>query len=263
MIVAPHPNHAELVGIDSQRSVLKLLRTHPVWADTPEPNRRALAATGRRLDLAPGQVAVREGQESGWVHLLVEGVLRAHYPGTRSRRSLTARLMGAPEVFGDLACLQGSVYGSSVEALTHAVIISFPAKQYFAELLRDPATCMRQYRDLGRRFKAATQHELSTATGGSTERVGALILAYAEHFGRPTPEGLLVDLPLSQESIAEQTGCNRRTVVRVLDQYFVSGVLRRRGRRLMLLKEAELRASLMPTWPEPPRSEPRPVANQS
>jgi CRP-like cAMP-binding protein len=217
-----------------------LIARHPVWEGASDAALKALSSAARLVALRPGQVAVREKEPATEIHLLVEGIARVYYPGTRTRPQLTVKLLAAPAAFGDIACAVESRYTANVEALSDARIVAIDSRTYFAVLGREPSACFRQYLDLARRFAGAVQIEKSSVSPSAAERVVALLLAYAHQLGTPEDGGILIERALTQDEIAEQTASNRRTVVRVLSALFASGALERRGRKLLIADRARL-----------------------
>lgn len=216
-------------------SLAGMLRRHPAWADVADTTLRQLVASARPIELAPGQVAVRDGEAASAIHYLVEGLVRVYFPRTRQRPSFTLALLAAPATFGDIACLTGSPYTAAVEALAPARTVAVATPAVLAALAAEPRACLRHYVALAHRFAVATQVERSSVAPRPAERIAALLLAYGQKLGRPVPEGTLIDRAIPQEEIAEQTASNRRSVVRALSVFFRARALMRQGRKLVIV----------------------------
>ena len=74
-------------------------------------------------------------------------------------------------------------------------------------------------------------------------RVAGILLELAEDFGRQEPHGLVIDLAISQEELATLVGASRQTVNVSLRELERDGVIRRDGRRFVLLGVEQLQRS--------------------
>jgi hypothetical protein len=71
-----------------------------------------------------------------------------------------------------------------------------------------------------------------------------LLVELADRYGRPTPEGLLIDVRLSHQDLAGIVGSSRESVTLGLGELVAEGLLRRRGRRLVVVDPKALVAAV-------------------
>lgn len=226
-------------------SPLALLRQHPLWAPLSDAATRTLAAHAGICDFSAGQVLVREGEPAQHLRYLTHGLVRTYFPRTKTRASLTLALTAAPAMFGDIACLNGTPYTATVEALNACRTVAVPVAVWRDVLGREPAVALLHDARLAQRFTGATQIQRRSIDPRPLECVAALLLSYAQHGGVAIDDGVLIDVVLAQEDIAEQTASTRRTVVRALGDLFDSGTLRRHGRKFVVVDADRLaRAAL-------------------
>jgi CRP-like cAMP-binding protein len=72
-------------------------------------------------------------------------------------------------------------------------------------------------------------------------RLARRLAELARTHGRNSPEGIVLDLPLSQRELAELTGATRQSVNQVLSRWEQDGVVRRGRRSLVILEPGMLR----------------------
>jgi len=223
------------------------VRRHPIWRHASDAGVRALLTKARDETFRPGQLVLKAGDEARALHLLVEGAARVYYPATDASREVTVKLFWAPAAFGDAESILRVRWAECVQALTPARAIIVEAAHYFAVLQQEPSVCFRQYWDVARRFGIAIQSEKSANVDELRDRVVALLLAYANHFGKPHDGGVVIDHALTQDALAVEVGSNRRSMVRVLGELYERGVLERAGRRFLVPSlEALLQVSTGP-----------------
>ncbi len=80
------------------------------------------------------------------------------------------------------------------------------------------------------RFVATQLHDLQVryrqlATEKVERRVARALLRLVQHAGRKVDDGVLIDLPLSREDLAQMTGTTLYTVSRILSRWESEGIL--------------------------------------
>ena len=78
------------------------------------------------------------------------------------------------------------------------------------------------------------------ATQRVEQRVAITLLRLVRQFGKRVDDGVLVDIPLSRQDLAEMTGTNLFNVSRILSKWEQDGVVRSGRRKVVLLKAHEL-----------------------
>lgn len=213
------------------------LRLHPIWAEA-NPAATALLKRGARVEVrAPGQVYMVEGQRSSDVFLLTRGSVRLLYPRSARRPELTAKLLHAPGVFGDIASIVRTPSSANIQALTACVAVVVDAPTYFAAMQADVHVCFHQYWNVALRLAGAAAFGKASANASLMDRLVALLVAYGED---------QTDITLSQDDIAEQIGTSRRTVVRLMETLYAGGGLRRIKRRYRIIDADKLLAFTSP-----------------
>jgi CRP-like cAMP-binding protein len=230
---ALRPPPTELIGA---------LRRHPLWAEASDHSVRAVLRFARDLTFRPGQYLHRAKEPADSIFLLLEGAARMFYPGPTPDMSteITVVLFLAPAAFGDAEALGGVPWEETVEALTPVRALRLDIKGYLAVLKADPQLATRHYVDIATRFSIAIRRAQNTHFGDSNSRLAALLVSYANHFGKPLGNGeaILIDYPLTRDALAMQIGSNRRSVARALAELQTRKLLRRHGRKYVLASVA-------------------------
>jgi len=98
------------------------------------------------------------------------------------------------------------------------------------------------------RFVAARLHELQVqyrqlATEKVERRVARALLRLGEQAGRRTEGGVLIDLPLSREDIAQMTGTTLYTVSRIISRFEADGLVEA-GRQHIVIRDVQALTSI-------------------
>ena len=91
---------------------------------------------------------------------------------------------------------------------------------------RFPAFGANTYKTVGSRLEEAHTRVEEISTEQVEQRVAGAVLRLAKQAGRKTEEGILIDLPISRQDIAEMTGTTLHTVSRLLSAWEDRGLIK-------------------------------------
>jgi len=140
------------------------LRTVPAFADLAADDLEWLATQMTEIELAPGEVSVREGAPADRMFVLLEGEIRTQ-PSTPEVPSFVAR---APALTGMLPYSRMTQFPATARAVVRTRAAVFPADRFHAMLERLPVLRPRLVQVLTDRVRRATRME------GQTEKLAAL-----------------------------------------------------------------------------------------
>jgi CRP/FNR family transcriptional regulator, nitrogen oxide reductase regulator len=150
------------------------------------------------------------------------------------------RLIGPGDAFGGVAAFGGTSYPVTAEAVTDSTAYEWPGSVMAALMERHPKLAINALR-----FVAARLHELQVqhrqlATEKVERRVARALLRLIQQAGRRIATGVLIDLPLSREDIAQMTGTTLYTVSRIISRFETAGILEAGRKRMVILNPQAL-----------------------
>ena len=104
---------------------------------------------------------------------------------------------------------------------------------------------------IGRRFALLQKRLQEMATERVEQRVARAILRLVRQFGRRTETGVLLDMPITREELAQLTGTNLYSVSRILSKWEQAGYIHTGRKEIILLKAHEL-VAIAEDLPLPP-----------
>lgn len=197
------------------------------WAKLAEP---ALASRCHLERIGAGRELVRMLEPCTRVFLLTRGRVRTTSHDESGAR-FTIDEFSAPAVFGEMEVIADSpcFYGSLV-ALTDCEFLSFPREDYLAWLSSTPAVLLDRSRSAMRRLLRQMGNERRLMGWTSAKR---LMFVLARRLARE-PQGTDVTIRVTRCELAESTSLSTKSVTRALDELEARGLVRRRGRSLII-----------------------------
>lgn len=191
-----------------------------------------------------GEALILEGDPIDSLIIINNGQVKA-FRTTQDGKEQILYIFGEGEFFGERNLLRDQVSTYSVEALeeTHVCLIH---KKDFQTLIRDyPDIGIKIMEELCQRLDRLENTIETMGTRTVEARVNSVILEFADKYGKPHPKGILIDLPLSREGIANYIGLTRETVSRKMNLLQDEGMLEMIGnKKVLLLNRSALEKSI-------------------
>jgi CRP-like cAMP-binding protein len=201
--------------------------------------RLATGLSGR--DVGAGRPVAREGEVPASLHVVETGSVGAFATGPLGQRAIVA-VVGPGEAFGH----QGLPMGTGDRpvlpgflALAPTRLLSVPFPQLWAAFRRDPEIAGFVIVSLARVLDRVQRHLVRTLTLRVSDRLAGLLEELGSAHGRACPEGIRVDLPLTQDMLAWMVGATRESVNRAIRSLEREGRVRRSGRTYVVGGRAE------------------------
>ncbi|HET9193865.1 MAG TPA: Crp/Fnr family transcriptional regulator [Vicinamibacterales bacterium] len=189
------------------------------------------AAQMKRVDA--GASFFREGDPASSFFVLDAGSVKLTQL-TPEGHQVVLRLVGPGDAFGGVAAFGGGTYPITSEAVTDAAALEWPGSVMTRLMERHPRLALNALQ-----FVAARLHELEVryrqlATEKVERRVARALLRLVQQAGRPIEAGMLIDLPLSRDDIAQMTGTTLYTVSRIVSSFEAAGLLEAGRQRVVI-----------------------------
>jgi CRP-like cAMP-binding protein len=191
-------------------------------------------AAARTKTIEAGSTFFREGDAAAAFLVLTAGSVKLTQI-TPEGHQVVLRLIGPGDAFGGVAVFGGAAYPITAEAVTDASALEWPGDVMAALMERYPKLALSALQ-----FVAARLHELQVqyrqlATEKVERRVARALLRLVNQAGRRVESGVLIDLPLSRDDIAQMTGTTLYTVSRIISRFEADGLLEA-GRQRMVIR---------------------------
>jgi CRP/FNR family cyclic AMP-dependent transcriptional regulator len=220
---------------------IQLLRRVWLFAELADDELEQIARLARERTCRSGEVLVHQGEASGDLFTVIQGRLKVVSTAPEGDEVLLS-VIGAGEVFGELALLDDKPRSATVCAVEHCRLLVVPRASFRPLLLRMPTLGLRllqimagHVRRLSARTEDATTLDVRTRLAKTLHELGA-------RFGIPGPRGSIrITLRLSQQELGRLVGATREMINKCLRELDASGAVRHEKGALTVLKPEMLR----------------------
>lgn len=203
----------------------------------PDDVQAVLALHGRQMRVRKGQVLLAVGLPANDVYVVLEGSVSVSLVSAQGRETVL-RAIGAREMFGELAAIDGEPRSADVVAVENSTLLVIPGPTFAGLLGVEPVLSLWLARYLSHQVRYLTNRIYELSTMGVGPRLQAELLRLA---GEPDQAGAAtINRIPTQAELAARIGTNRETVTREFSLLIKEGLVMREGRRIVVPSVARL-----------------------
>ena len=185
-----------------------------------------------------GEFLLREGERSEAITIINGGSVKA-FKYTPDGREQILYVFSEGDFFGETNLLTDRTATFNVEALQPVLACSLSKTEFQNILYNYPEIAIKIISQLGERMARLENAMQGMGVRNVDNRVGGILLEFAAKYGTEDPQGILVQLPLSREGIANYLGVARETLSRKLGQLENEGVIRSVNNKSILILDTK------------------------
>ncbi len=215
-----------LKSFDNQ-DLESFLGSVPLFQDLPP---EAIEEATNRLNLRqhpPDKLLLIEEDWGNSVYLVVQGWVKIrtyNYDG----KEITLNILGAGDIFGEMALLLSSPRSTDVLSLTAVVIGSLPADDFMALVKSSYLVGLNLAKMMAKRLQQVNRR-LRMRQADSVARLVDVLLFLAEGRGKSSAVGVAIPM-LTHQELGSLCGLSRETVTRSMSKLEKKGIIERPDR---------------------------------
>jgi CRP-like cAMP-binding protein len=187
-----------------------------------------------------GDVLYLPGEPGNQVFMIKSGVVKISRV-TPDGRELTLALLKSGDVFGELEVIEDEPRETQALSYNDVLLCVMQKPDFLRWMAKKPDLALRVTKLISLRRRVIENRIERLLFRSASEKIAALLLDLADEFGRREPAGILIELPLTHQELANLTGSVRETVSDLLLQFRDRRWLAVDRRRIRLLDVPALR----------------------
>lgn len=189
------------------------------------------------------------------VYLIKEGRVKI-YKLSPEGKELTLAILEPGEIFGEMALIDEGPRDTIAETLDDALLCVIRRRDFELLLKKKPELALRVTKLIGVRRREIKNQLENLVFRSAPSRLALLLMALAEKHGVRDSQGIIVNVKLSQQELANLIGTARETTSALLNEFKRLGLIDIQSRRIKVLdqwqlkKVADAKVMDMPLQPE-------------
>jgi CRP/FNR family transcriptional regulator, cyclic AMP receptor protein len=180
------------------------------------------------------QVIFLEEDTGSYMYIVIAGKVKVTKSTAGGKETLLA-IHRAGDFFGEMALLDGKTSPATVSAIEDCKIVTVSKTDFNNFLMRNDKIVRQIIQVLCLRLRQVWGQVQSLNYSSADSRIRSGILQLAKRHGVPDARGIIVDLKITHQELAEMVGTSRETVTRTLARLQKQGILTIDARRIIVL----------------------------
>ncbi|MDO9708133.1 Crp/Fnr family transcriptional regulator [Paracraurococcus lichenis] len=216
-----------------------VLAGHPLLRHLQRDDLKRLAATARLTRHPRNAVIFQKGDPGSSMMAVIRGRVKICTVSPEGREVLL-NIIDHGGVFGEIAILDGRPRTADAVALEETDLLVLERNQFLPFLAGNPEALSRLLAALCQKLRQTSAHLEDALLREAPSRLASGLLRLADTFGRPGPEGLKLNIKLSQQQIGNLIGASRESVNKALNDWARAGHLVLEGGYIIIRNRAML-----------------------
>jgi CRP-like cAMP-binding protein len=204
----------------------------PEGFDLDDFEKAGLRVVERRF--APKDMIFTPGDPDDQLYFLISGTVRL-YKIYGDYKEATTALLKDGGVFGKLNLVEGRWQDVFAEAVTEARVTSVQKASLERVIKSNPEFALRLFSSLSERLRQSDEVIESLLHREVSTRLSTLLVNLGERFGEGDGSGVLIDMRLTHQDLANMIASTREAVSKVMSELQRDGVIETRNRRISIL----------------------------
>jgi CRP-like cAMP-binding protein len=211
------------------------LKDLPLFHGLSEPDLARILQVARTKTVQDGEFLFFQGDPADRIFVLLTGRIKLtkSAPG---EQPILLRMIQPVAVIGTIAAAPAQGYPVSAQAADECRLLYWTRTEITAIMAQIPQLALNAMGILAEHAEEFQARYQQMVTERVERRLARTLLRLAAQAGKKTEEGILIDLPLTRQNLAEMTGTTLFTVSRMLSQWETQGLVIS-GRERVVLRQ--------------------------
>ncbi len=180
-----------------------------------------------------------ENDKEGCLYYIGTGLVKLSMFSNEGKEK-TLFILPRGQFFGEVALGDSHEYAVNAETLTETVTYAIGYKEMRELMIETPDLALELLKMMSEKMRLITQQVKDIVFYDITGRLASQIYTFYEQFGKQTEGGILIDLILTHQEIANLLGASRVTVTKTLKQFQEEGLIEIVNRKIVIIDLSQL-----------------------
>lgn len=219
-----------------EKEVQELVRLSSLFKDIrPDVFTQVLQASVPRSVEEDGFFFI-QGDPATHAYVLIEGRVKM-IQITPNGQQITMRIMTPGQTYGGIALLNPRAgYPATAQAVENSTALAWNTAQLRELVEKEPSISLNVMGLMHGYISELQERQKALVTDRVEQRIARNLLKLAAQSGKKIEDGVLIDLPITRQDIAEMSGTTLYTVSRTLNEWERKGLLEI-GRERVVIRE--------------------------
>jgi CRP/FNR family transcriptional regulator len=182
-----------------------IIQALPVFAGLSERDWDKIADLFSERQYQKDDYIFLEGEAPEALYVIRSGKVKVLRHSTDGK-DVVLRVCGSGQMLGTVATFDGGGYPGTAQVIEDCAVLVVARNDCLTLVQRYPVFALAVIADLGSRLRSSAEQIRSLAVERVEQRIARMLLKLAETAGSDTPEGRVIEMPLTRQDVADMTG---------------------------------------------------------
>ena len=216
----------------------KLWELNPVW-DYLTPDEKEFIDKHTEVKcFRKNEVIYNEGELTGYVVMLVRGMVRLSKEGVGQRLQII-RMLKPYDTFSYRSAMAGDAHSTSATALEPSILYYVDREAFLEVIQKNIKFCYAVLVAMSKDFGISESQTVNLTQKHIRGRLAETLIGLKEIYG-VEGDGVTISMYVAREDLANMSNMTTSNAIRTLSQFASEGLISLDGRKIKLLNETEL-----------------------
>lgn len=168
------------------------------------------------------EVILQEEDTNEFMYIILFGNVKVTQ-ATKDGKEIILSMHKSDDFFGEISLIDGKTSPATVTATDNALIAIISKKDFYALVFNQDKVLENLLTILCSRLRDSWKRIELLNFKNATDRIKMIFLILSYDNGKKTDEGVVLNIKMTHQNIADMTGLTRETVTRIIDKLQTSG----------------------------------------
>jgi CRP-like cAMP-binding protein len=175
-----------------------------------------------------------EGDLPEWLFIVNEGRVKL-VKHSDTGKDVILQIFVPGDMFGEVSLFDRKPYSSSAQVMENSIILKLSRKDFLLFFGRHPFVATEMIAELGRQLREAHATIKSLAVDRVEQRIASILLKLAHKLGSQEHGGVMLNLSLTRQDLADMAGTTVETTIRVMSRFTKTKVIKPVNGKILIL----------------------------
>ncbi|MEE8418415.1 MAG: Crp/Fnr family transcriptional regulator [candidate division Zixibacteria bacterium] len=227
-----HPSHIPKIKAKPIHSKAEAISKVPFFKGLSDEDLSHLEPYFQEYKFKKNQYLFREGDPASKIYVIKSGRIRL-LKTSASGKKMVLEVMVPGQICGGTT-LFGDTHRNGAQAVEPTIVYGLSRGSYDKLLSRYPGIARGIIKYLGAKLMDAHDVIISLVSSKVESRIAAVVVRLCENHGTPTDDGIMINVRLTRQDIADIVGSTVETTIRIVSRFQKKGLLATVSGRLLV-----------------------------
>ncbi len=219
---------------------LTILKKTLFFSSIPEATRGEISRLLAEEKIQKEDYVFFEGDSPEWLFIVREGRVKL-VKHSDTGKDVILQIFVPGDMFGEVSLFDRRPYSASAQAMENSSVLKLSRKDFLLFFGRHPFIATDLIAELGRQLREAHATIKSLAVDRVEQRIANILLKLADKLGAQERRGIVLNLPLTRQDLADMAGTTVETTIRVMSRFTKSKIIKPVNGKILILDSKMLR----------------------